>query len=170
MAGYQLTWSLRIIWFMKKRITYIYNQFISMKGKPDAIAMGMAIGVFIGATPTIPFHTALLVFFAALFKQNITAAYLGSWIISNPLTIPFLYFSQYQIGRYLLGIASCDVCFAEMTIRQIISMGWHIAVPLIVGGLISAPFFAIPAYFITLHAVVKIRKRTVYDHSEKDTA
>jgi len=154
---------------MKKRITYIYNKFISLKGDPKSIAMGMAIGVFVGVTPTIPFHTVLLVIITLLFRRNVTAAYLGSWIISNPITIPVFYFVQYQVGHHLLGIAPCSIVFSDMDIRQIINIGWNIAIPLLLGGLIMAPFFAVPAYFITHHAVLTIRKKKHYDGPEKNS-
>jgi uncharacterized protein (DUF2062 family) len=154
---------------MKTRIKYFHDKFISLKGEPRAIAMGMAIGVFVGVTPTIPFHTALLVLVAFLSKQNITAAYLGSWIISNPITIPFFYFSQYELGRYLLGIAPCQFNFSGLSIQHILGIGWHLAVPLLLGGIIMAPFFAIPAYFITRHAVLTIRKNTNNDNSKTNS-
>jgi uncharacterized protein (DUF2062 family) len=63
---------------IKKRSKEFYHRFISLKGEPASIAMGMAIGVFIGVTPTIPFHTAMIIAVGVLFKQNITAGYLGS--------------------------------------------------------------------------------------------
>ena len=43
---------------IRRRGKEFYDRFISLKGEPANIAMGMAIGVFIGVTPTIPFHTA----------------------------------------------------------------------------------------------------------------
>jgi uncharacterized protein (DUF2062 family) len=144
---------------MKKRIQYFYDKFISLKGEPRAIAMGMAIGVFIGVTPTIPFHTGLLVLVTVLFKQNVTAAYLGSWIISNPITIPFFYFIQYELGHHILRTASYDFNLASLSLQQIISIGWHIFIPLQLGGVIMAPFFAVPAYFITHHVLLTIRKK-----------
>jgi uncharacterized protein len=145
---------------IKKKMMYFHDKFISLKGEPKAIAMGMAIGVFVGVTPTIPFHTALLVLIAFLFKQNITSAYLGSWIISNPITIPVFYFLQYELGHHLLGTASYDFNFANLSLQHIICVGWHIAIPLLLGGIIMAPLFAIPAYFITHYAVLTIRKNS----------
>jgi uncharacterized protein (DUF2062 family) len=154
---------------MKKRIRYFHDKFISLKGEPKAIAMGMAIGVFVGVTPTIPFHTALLVVIAVLFKRNVTAAYLGSWVISNPITIPVFYFTQYELGRYLLGIAPTDFNLAGLSLQHIVSIGWHIAIPLLLGGIIMAPLFAVPAYFITHRAVLTIRKNMNHDNSEKNS-
>jgi len=154
---------------MKKRIRYFHDKFISLKGEPKAIAMGMAIGVFVGVTPTIPFHTALLVAIAVLFKRNVTAAYLGSWVISNPITIPVFYFTQYELGRHLLGIAPTDFNLAGLSLQHIVSIGWHIAIPLLLGGIIMAPLFAVPAYFITHRAVLTIRKNMNHDNSEKNS-
>jgi uncharacterized protein (DUF2062 family) len=73
---------------IKDRIRDFYTRFLSLSGGPEEIARAMALGVFIGATPTIPFHTALVMVSCLTFRQNITAAILGATIVSNPLTIP----------------------------------------------------------------------------------
>ena len=36
---------------------YYYLKFIRLKGDPRSLALGTAIGVFVGLTPTIPLHT-----------------------------------------------------------------------------------------------------------------
>jgi uncharacterized protein len=154
---------------MKKRILYIHHKFISLKGEPKAIAMGVAIGVFVGVTPTMPFHTALVVLITVLARQNVTAAYLGSWIISNPVTIPVFYFCQYELGLYLLGMAPTHYNLAVLSIQEIICIGWRIVIPLLFGGLIMAPFFAVPAYFIAHHTVLTIRKKTGYDNTKNNS-
>ena len=154
---------------MKKRIKYFHNKFISLKGEPRAIAMGMAIGVFVGVTPTIPFHTVLVILITVLFRQNLAAAYLGTWIVSNPITIPFFYFIQYEIGHHLLRTASYDFNFSDMSLQYIISLGWHIAFPLLLGGVMMAPLFAVPAYFITHHAIITFRKSMNHDNAEKNS-
>ena len=65
---------------LKRRIQRFHDRFISLKGEPRSIAMGMAVGVFVGVTPTIPFHTALIILFGLIWKHNLTSAYLGSWL------------------------------------------------------------------------------------------
>ena len=45
-----------------------------LEGDPHFIALGLAIGVFVGFTPTIPFHTVLAVALAFLFKGSKAAA------------------------------------------------------------------------------------------------
>ena len=145
---------------VKKRLHDFYDRFLSLRGEPRAIAMGLAIGVFIGVTPTIPFHTVLIILFGLLFKHNLTAAYLGSWLISNPLTIPILYFSQYELGRYLLGMSHVHPALTDYSLLSIISMGWQVILPLLTGGIVTAPFFAIPAYFVTYRMVLAMRNKS----------
>lgn len=144
---------------LKKRLRIFYDEFISLKGSPSQIAAGVAIGIFVGVTPTIPLHTAIIVLTGLIFRQNITAAYLGAWIISNPLTIPVLYLSQYELGRFLLGIERCRFELADYSIGAIAALGWKILLPLLVGGILMAPFFAVPAFFVARSLIMSIRNR-----------
>ena len=59
-----------------------------LNGDPHYVALGMAIGVFVGVTPTIPFHTALALGLSFIFRGSKAAAAIGVWF-SNPITIPF---------------------------------------------------------------------------------
>jgi uncharacterized protein len=144
---------------LKGRFRIFYERFISLKGEPTQIAAGLAIGVFVGVTPTIPLHTAIIILLGLLFRQNITAAYLGSWLISNPLTIPFFYLSQYELGRFLLGMERCRFELADYSLAAMAALGWKILLPLLTGGILMAPFFALPAYFIARRLIISIRVR-----------
>ncbi len=145
--------------FFKNRIREFYNRFISLKGAPREIATGMAIGVFIGVTPTIPFHTLAIIFLCLLFRQNMTAALLGATCISNPLTIPVFYLSQYELGRLLLNYESLKVTFSDYSLKSILELGWHILYPLQVGGFLMAVVLTVPAYIITYRAVAALRSK-----------
>lgn len=142
--------------FIHKKSKEFYSKFICLKGDPRKISMGMAIGVFVGMTPTIPFHTVLILALALPLRQNLTAALLGSWVM-NPLTIPVFYILEYELGRLILGWERFAIVFTDVNIGSILKIGWEIFYPLQVGGLIIAPFFAVPAYFVTLHFIRVIR-------------
>jgi len=144
---------------IRDRINDFYNRFLSLNGKPEEIARAMALGVCIGVTPTIPFHTALVMISCLIFRQNITAAMMGATIISNPLTIPFLYLAAYELGVLVLGLGANPFVLADYDVRSILEIGWHILYPLMIGGLLLACVFAVPSYFITRHAVGKLRNR-----------
>ena len=151
---------------IKRKIRRFYRTFISLKGDPHRIAMGMAMGVFIGITPTIPFHTALVFLLVLITRQNFTAAMLGTWI-SNPLTIPFLYWGQYKIGDYLLGMNERITLEKGFELQDLLHAGWKIFVPMQLGGLIMAPLFAIPAYYLTYKVVLAIRRKRAHAHRER---
>jgi len=109
---------------VKNRLREFHDRFISLKGDPRKIAMGMAIGVFIGVTPTIPFHTGLILFLTMFFRQNLTAAMLGAWIM-NHLTIPFFYFAEYEIGKILLGLQNLEIVLNTCSMDEILAAGWQ---------------------------------------------
>ena len=75
---------------LRKRIKQGYLQVKELHGDPHYVAMGMAIGIFVACTPTIPFHTVIAIFLAFLFRGSKVAAAIGVWF-SNPLTMPLLY-------------------------------------------------------------------------------
>jgi uncharacterized protein (DUF2062 family) len=70
---------------------------------PHQIAMGVAIGVFIGITPFYGFHIMMALITAFTLKRvNKVAIFLGI-NISLPPTIPFITWAGYTIGRLILG-------------------------------------------------------------------
>ena len=80
-------------------------------------------------------------------------------MISNPLTIPLLYLSQYELGRFLLGMQRCRFELADYSIGAVAALGGEILLPLLTGGILMAPFFALPAYFISRRLITSIRSR-----------
>jgi len=144
---------------IRDRLREFYNRFLSLSGEPRDIARAIALGIFIGVTPTIPFHTALVMVSCLLFRQNITAAVLGATIVSNPLTIPFLYLAAYELGVIVLSMPANPFAVTQYDIRSILEIGLHILYPLQVGGLMLAALFAVPSYFLARWAVVRIRSR-----------
>jgi uncharacterized protein (DUF2062 family) len=153
--------------YLKRYLTNFYHKFISLKGDPKNIAMGFAMGVFVGVTPTIPFHTGLLVALGLVSRQNITSAYIGAWAISNPLTVAPFYVLEYQIGKYLLGMGGTSLVLKDYSIMSIVNFGWDVTFPLLTGGIILAPFFAIPAYFLAHRMILAIRRKRQHhvDHA-----
>ena len=59
-----------------QKLNHFYTQFISLKGEPKSLARGVAIGTFIGLTPSLPFRTVLILVMRPLREKNIP------WIIA----------------------------------------------------------------------------------------
>lgn len=87
---------------LKGKASRLLDRVKKLQGDPHYIALGMAIGVFVAITPTIPFHTVLAVAMAYLLKASRPAAIIGVWV-SNPFTVVFLYIACYKIGMLLFG-------------------------------------------------------------------
>src|SRR2546428_11283060 len=71
---------------------------------PEAIAGGVAIGIFFGFTPLFGLKTLLAILFAWLTRSNILAAVLASTLhdIVLPL-MPVVYRFEYGVGYFLLS-------------------------------------------------------------------
>jgi len=90
---------------LKKQVNRFVEKVRALHGDPHYVALGMGIGVFVAITPTIPFHTILVILLAVVFKASKPAAILGVWV-SNPFTVVFLYFACYKTGHLFFEDAS----------------------------------------------------------------
>jgi uncharacterized protein (DUF2062 family) len=124
------------------------RQLKELRGKPHEIALGMAIGVFIGITPTIPLHTILAVTLALLARGSKLAAALGVWV-GNPLSIPLFYYGSYRIGQLVLGLPGISLP-DDRSLLTMASLGGRIVGAMLLGGVILGIVPAIVAYMVTL--------------------
>jgi uncharacterized protein (DUF2062 family) len=142
---------------VKERLRRFISQVKSLKGDPRYIAKGMAIGVFVGVTPTIPFHTVTALFLSFILNGSKLAAAAGAWVC-NPLTLPFFYYGSYKVGTYLFGLSEpFDPTYVTLT--KLIKMGAGLTLAMIMGGVIIGFPISIITYFITLKIFTKIRGR-----------
>jgi len=142
----------------KRALRLFYLRLLRLKGQPEEVAGGVAIGVFVGMTPTVPLHTILAVLIAYLFRRSKLAAAMGVWV-SNPLLLPFVYLLDYKLGRMITRTNPPSFAVSDFSIHKIIELGWRISFPLIVGGLILGLICAIPSYFITKRVVNLYREK-----------
>lgn len=130
-------------------------RFVRLRGLPEEIAKGMALGIFIGMTPTFGFQMGIALVFAYLLKENRLAAILGVWV-TNPLTAPLIYAVEYEMGRILLGLPRARLP-VELSFEAYAKLGWNIIAPLWVGGVISGVILGSLAYFLTLRLVPVVK-------------
>ena len=144
--------------FLKKiNIREFTERVKQLHGDPHYVAMGMAIGVFIGITPTMPFHTVIAVALAFIFRGSKAAAALGVWFC-NPLTAPLFYWGSYKTGMFILGHpAPFHVKFES--ILELLKLGTDVTIAMITGGVILGIFPGIVAYFVTRKIFIAIRSR-----------
>src|SRR5437016_10783365 len=77
---------------------------LAIRDTPNAIAGGVAIGIFFGFTPLVGLKTLLSIFFAWLTRSNIIAAAIA--VTLHDVALPFmpvLFRWEYRIGYWLLS-------------------------------------------------------------------
>ena len=105
----------------------IPREYLSINRK--SISLGIFIGIFWGFVP-MPMQMLAVLAMTPLFKFNVPIAISMVWL-SNPLTMPFMYYMEYQTGNFLLGKEGIEGI--EMTLDWF-SANWdEIIIPLYVG-------------------------------------
>ena len=129
--------------------------FLRLRGTPEEVAKGLALGIFIGMTPTFGFQMAIALFFAWILKENKIAALLAVWV-TNPITAPFIYAAQYETGRFLLGMERLHFP-TELSFETFKNIGVEIMFPLCLGSLIHAILWGLLTYALTLRFIPSLR-------------
>lgn len=145
----------------KRQLRYYYLRFIRLKGEPNELAFGMALGVFAGMMPIMPFQIALAVTLAMLLKGSKITAAIGTWI-SNPLNWYFIYLYDYKLGAWILGVPERKALFSSIIqaiksghgplviVSKILEAGGSFAAAFLLGGLILGLILVPPTYFFFL--------------------
>ena len=138
-------------WFLVRKIKLFYIRLIRIRGESEEVAEGLALGIFIGMTPTFGFQMVLAVLVAALVKRNKLAAALGVWV-TNPLTAPFIYAAEYEFARFLMGWERIHLP-VRFNLNEMLQLGWGVMVPLWLGSIVFGIVGAVVTYFICLKMV-----------------
>jgi uncharacterized protein (DUF2062 family) len=161
-----------------RTVKYLYLRFVRLRGHPHELALGMALGVFAGMMPVLPFQTALAVFLALIFKASKITAALGTWV-SNPLNWYFLYYYSYKIGAWMLGLPGTNQVFHSVmasihrgedawgVFNKIAGAGGGFTAAFLLGGLVLATVFSFPTYFVFLRIFEYFRARRDSIRGEK---
>ncbi len=133
------------------------DRFKKLQGDPHYVAMGMAIGIFVSITPTIPFHTVIAITLAFVLRGSKPAAAIGVWFC-NPVTASIFYLASYKVGMLILGkSAPFDVKYES--VLELMKLGTDVTIAMIIGGAILGILPGIAAFFITRKIFTKIRSR-----------
>jgi len=108
-----------------------------------SVTKALAIGLFIAMIP-MPLQMAAVLLFIPFMKFNVPFAISLVWI-TNPFTMPFIYFIEYKTGSFLL--MSEGIENIAMTMQWFKTHFDDILVPLYVGALFYSTLFASIAYY-----------------------
>ena len=147
---------------MFRAYRYYYLRVMRQRGTPEQIAAGVAIGAFMGLAGPPGLQTITAFALAALFGCNRLAAVLAVWI-SNPFTMPFIYWAQLNIGSWITGIRVRDVfpTTPEQFWAFVTNIHTHGRAVLVmfVGMLVTGVITAAAIYYPARGAVITFRQR-----------
>ncbi|MEM1038890.1 MAG: DUF2062 domain-containing protein [Pseudomonadota bacterium] len=153
---------------------YVSKRVLRLTASPHAVAAGVAAGAFTSFTPFMGLHFVVAAILAWLLRGNVIASALGTFF-GNPLTFPFIWAAAYKCGHFVLGsVADNDAPAIGDAMKTVLSSLWEmdwngfttaldaiwtpILWPMLVGGTLIGPFFAVPIYFITRRAAILFRE------------
>ncbi len=149
-----------------RTIRYLYLRCKRLQGDPESLALGMAVGVFIGITPTIPLHTVLIIALTLAFRVSTLSGLIGTALVSNPLTIVPLYYLCWKIGNWFLpGRITWERLKSLLDhlmnqglvegVRTLSHLSLDVVLVLMSGGLVLAIPSSVISYFLARHLFLK---------------
>lgn len=110
-----------------------------------SVSMAFLVGMFLAFFP-IPGQMILAAIFAFLIRCNLPIAVALVWI-TNPITIPPIFFATYSLGTWILDTPPID--FSSMFSWEWLEAEFdHLWKPLLLGSLATGSFFSITSYAI----------------------
>ncbi|MCY4472437.1 MAG: DUF2062 domain-containing protein [Kistimonas sp.] len=109
-------------------------------------ARGVGVGVFVAFIP-VPLQMVLAAALALLTGSNLPLAVALVWI-TNPLTMPFLWYATYRFGCFLLNTPHTTGEKFEMSLSWFHHEFAHIWQPLYLGSIISGLLLGLASYVL----------------------
>ena len=151
--------------WLRERLSSLYERIVRERKSAEFIARGWALGVFIGSV--IPFGVQIYIALplSFLLKGSKIGALTGT-LISNPLTILFLYPAQCWAGSRILGR---DVSWATISdaLKGVLThqdwgslsqLSGHLVTSFFAGGLMIAAVATPITYFGVVYLVRNYRR------------
>ncbi len=109
-----------------------------------SVSMAFLVGIFCAFLP-IPLQMLIAAVFSILLHSNLPISVGLVWI-TNPLTMPPIFYFTYSVGNWLLGSGGQDIEFT-LTLEWITSELSRIWWPLLFGSLVCGVLFSLLSYF-----------------------
>ncbi|MFM2476796.1 DUF2062 domain-containing protein [Celerinatantimonas sp. MCCC 1A17872] len=106
-------------------------------------AGAFAVGLFMAFVP-LPSQMIMAAALAVLFRVNLPLSVALVWV-SNPLTMPPLFYFCYRVGAYILRTPA-EAFHFELTWQWVIETMAHIGPPFLLGCLVCGVFFSFVGY------------------------
>jgi uncharacterized protein len=90
------------------RIHSLIQRMVASERCPSKLALTCALGIYIGISPLIGLHTAMIFLFGWMFTLSIPLLFAVSVLIHNPWTMMPVYALDHFFGKWLLTVLKID--------------------------------------------------------------
>lgn len=165
---FSMNWKSRLIWCCDPR--QWVRAILRLHDTPHSIALGTAVGVFVGLTPTFGIQMLLVLAIAFLarpfFRFNRFAALVAVYI-SNPFTMVPVYWFNYQVGTVFTHTKITWTEFVRLFHYSGYTEWWStitnvfhtLGTPLILGSFLVATFLSLPTYPLMFRLSERVQTR-----------
>lgn len=153
----------------------LFRWLLTLRGSPESIALGLAIGVFVACSPLLGIHLVLAIVLATLLNANRPAALAASFL-NNPATFVPVYALEYWVGSFFWAgppVARVKQVLGEVadqfTGSSVLNMREHVAlvlelgkdvfIPMMIGGTLLGLLAGTAVYFPAAAMVRTLRAK-----------
>ncbi len=160
---------------IRRTIRYYTLKLIRLRGNPQSLAIGVAVGLLIGISPTIPLHTVAIIGVTLLMRVNTVSALLAGAVVCNPVTMVPLYYLCWLVGDFILPNRLTWERIKEVlrlitnesfmdSIHTLSSISLDAILVMMTGGFVIGIPAAIVGYYYSLRFFIKINEKRRAKH------
>ena len=151
----------------------LIKKLLHIEDTPERTALAYSIGVFLGFSPFLGFHTLTGIAIAFLFKLNRVAILLGVWSNTPWWIVPY-YTVATWMGMWIMGLQidraflkeifrlGMDQRFIRSDFWMRIASQWGLLLSFVIGSLILTTLLGLIAYPLSLKWIRFYRSRRRY--------
>ncbi len=153
-----------------RRIKDLIKKLLHIEDTPERTALAYSVGIFLGFSPFLGFHTLLGIAIAFLFKLNRVAVLLGAWSNIPWWLIPY-YMVATWVGMWMIGFrmewgilrdifeTGVDRGFMSLDFWNRVSSQEGLFLSFMAGSLILAALLGLVAYPLSLRGIKFYRSK-----------
>ena len=142
---------------LRRFVRFQYLRLMRQSASSHSLAMGLAVGVFVGFLPIIPFQTVVSLALAFVLRGNPVGAAIGTFV-SNPLNVIPFYAMLYCVGG-LLWHTTVAFDPANLDMTRMLELGRDFFLVMCLGGVVLGIPAAFVTYVLTFRGVNAYRQR-----------
>ena len=144
---------IRSIRYVLLKLKKFLKRIVIEDNSAHSIAMGAAVGVFVGILPTFGFQMIPALAISIKLRINKLTAMTGVWV-TNPFTVIPIYLFNYWVGSlilpswYVTDIQEINTFLKEVSWANFLKLGSSTIVTFTIGSLIVASLSGVAVYFL----------------------